>query len=69
VVTDLLQIRRLAETDRGENLRFRRFVKEHHYPQGLLEPQALLVGLQGLKRQDRRFERASVPIERMLAVK
>jgi Fe-S-cluster containining protein len=35
VVTDLVQIRRLAETDRGENLSFRRFLKEHHYPQGL----------------------------------
>jgi uncharacterized protein len=35
VVTDLVQIRRRAETDRDENLRFRRFLKEHHYPQGL----------------------------------
>ena len=35
MITNLVQIRRLAETERGENLRFRRFVKEHHYPQGL----------------------------------
>jgi len=35
VITDLVQIRRLAETERSENLRFRRFVKEHHYPPGL----------------------------------
>jgi Fe-S-cluster containining protein len=35
VVTDLVQIRRLAETEEGENLRFRRFLKAHHYPDRL----------------------------------
>jgi uncharacterized protein len=35
VVTDLVQIRVLAETDAGENLRFRRFLKAHHVPDHL----------------------------------
>jgi Fe-S-cluster containining protein len=35
VVTDLVQIRRLAELEEGENLHFRRFLKDHHYSQGL----------------------------------
>jgi uncharacterized protein len=35
VVTDLVQIRHLAETDAGENLRFRRFLKAHHIPDHL----------------------------------
>ena len=35
MVTDLVQIRRLAETDAGENLRFRRFLKAHHVPDHL----------------------------------
>jgi Fe-S-cluster containining protein len=30
VVTDLIQIRRLAETEERENLHFRRFLKSHH---------------------------------------
>src|SRR5262249_51224342 len=32
---DLVQIRRLAEMEEGENIRFRRFLKAHHYPQDL----------------------------------
>ena len=35
MVTDLVQIRRLAETDAGDNLRFRRFLKAHHIPNRL----------------------------------
>ena len=35
MVTDLVQIRRLAEMEGEENLRFRRFLKAHHYPQDL----------------------------------
>ena len=35
VVTDLVQIRRRVETDGGENLRFRRFLKTHHFPDRL----------------------------------
>ena len=35
MVTDLVQIRVLAETDAGENLRFRRFLKAHHVPDHL----------------------------------
>lgn len=34
VVTDLVQIRRLTETNQAENLEFRRFLKAHHYPEG-----------------------------------
>lgn len=36
MVTDLVQIRRLAEQDEGENLRFRRFLRHHHYRDDLL---------------------------------
>ena len=32
MVTDLVQIRRLTERDEKENLRFRRFLKAHHFP-------------------------------------
>ncbi len=35
VVTDLIQIRRLAETEERENLHFRRFLKAHHSPDSL----------------------------------
>jgi Fe-S-cluster containining protein len=35
VVTDLVQIRRLAEMEVGENVRFRRFLKAHHSPDTL----------------------------------
>ena len=35
MVTDLVQIRRLAETDAGENRCFRRFLKAHHVPDRL----------------------------------
>ena len=35
MVTDLIQIHRLAETEERENLRFRRFLKTHHYPDSL----------------------------------
>ena len=35
MVTDLVQIRRFVETDGGENLRFRRFLKAHHIPDHL----------------------------------
>jgi Fe-S-cluster containining protein len=35
VVTDLVQIRRLAEMEVGENLRFRRFLNAHHSPDSL----------------------------------
>ena len=35
MVTDLVQIRRVTETDGGENLRFRRFLKAHHVPDHL----------------------------------
>ena len=35
MVTDLVQIRRLTETDGGANLRFRRFLKAHHFPDHL----------------------------------
>src|SRR5229473_1743963 len=35
MVTDLIQIRRLAEAEEGENLDFRRYLKAHHYSDGL----------------------------------
>jgi hypothetical protein len=35
VVTDLVQIRRLAEMEQGENLDFRRFLNAHHVPDHL----------------------------------
>src|SRR6185437_5071842 len=31
VVTDLIQIRRMGEKNRAENLRFRRWIKSHNY--------------------------------------
>jgi Fe-S-cluster containining protein len=36
VVTDLIQIGQLAEKDERENLRFRRFLRQHHYRDDLL---------------------------------
>ena len=36
MVTDLVQIRQVAEAETGENLRFRRFLKDHHYRDDLL---------------------------------
>lgn len=36
MVTDLVQIRQLGENEDGENLRFRRFLKHHHYRDDLL---------------------------------
>lgn len=36
MVTDLVQIRRLGERGEGDNLRFRRFLRDHHYRDGLL---------------------------------
>ena len=35
MVTDLVQIRHLAETVEDENIHFRRFLKDHHYPLSL----------------------------------
>jgi len=35
VVTDLIQIRNLAEAEADENLHFRRYLKAHHYREGL----------------------------------
>ena len=36
MVTDLVQIRRMAEAENAENLRFRRFLRDHHYRDNLL---------------------------------
>ena len=35
MVTDLIQIRNLAEAEADENLHFRRYLKAHHYREGL----------------------------------
>jgi hypothetical protein len=35
VVTDLVQIRHLAENEERENLQFRRYLKDRHTPEGL----------------------------------